>query len=276
MPAHCTEVPGAEQSAFRFSSTLLIFDDIIASTLLQETPRLYEYHQSLLGNSANGAETPINLEAVIGCQNWVLLQIGETAVLDTWKQRCQRAGTLNVMELVQRATAIKESLETHLAHLDAGPGMSPKDASSLLDILTADYSEESKARTKQIPLVTRVWGHAALLYLFVVVSGWQPASIDVRYHVDQIVELLTHQISTPALLRTMAWPFCVAGCLAERTQEAHFRDMVEALQPASIFGTVRKALHLMENVWLNRDTPDAANSDIAACFRGQEDLILLV
>jgi hypothetical protein len=74
----------------------------------------------------------------------------------------------------------------------------------------------------------------------------------------------------------MVWPFCVAGCLAEPAQEAHLRRMVEALQPPSIFSTVRKALEIMENVWINRDTGDAANRDLAGCFRSQGDLVLLV
>lgn len=72
------------------------------------------------------------------------------------------------------------------------------------------------------------------------------------------------------------WPFCVAGCLAEPAQEAHLREMVESLQPPSVFGTVRKALEIMENVWRNRDVGDFANCDLATCFRGQGDLVLLV
>ncbi|KAI1618652.1 fungal-specific transcription factor domain-containing protein [Exophiala viscosa] len=276
IPVHCAEVPSAEQTAFRFSSTLLIFDDIIASMLLQQHPRLHKFHRSLLGNSIIGAENPVNLEAVIGCQNWVLLQMGEIAVLDAWKSQCQTTATLDVMELVQRAKFIKASLETCLKLSETSPGVTPKETSSLLNVFTANYCEQTRARTSQIPLVTRVWAHAALVYLFVVVSGWQPASIDVRYHVDQILQLLTHQISTPALLRTVVWPFCVAGCLAEPAQEVRFRDLVQALQPPSIFGTVRKALDIMENVWRNRNAPDVASRDLAACFRSQGDLVLLV
>jgi C6 transcription factor Pro1 len=271
LPAQSVQVPSAEQAAFCFSSTLLIFDDIIASTVLQEQPRLYEYHRSLLGN-IDGTDPPINLEAVVGCQNWALLLIGEIAVLDAWKQRCKRAGNLDVMELVHRATAVKDSLEAYLTRLETDPVIIPKEGSSLLDVLTADYCPPSS----QSSLVTRVWAHAARIYLLVVVSGWQPASIDVRYHVGRIVELLTRKISPPALLRTMVWPFCVAGCLAEPAQEAHLRGMVDALQPPSVFGTVRKALEIMENVWRNRDAEDVANRDLATCFRSQGDLVLLV
>ena len=128
----------------------------------------------------------------------------------------------------------------------------------------------------QSSLVTRVWNHAALLYLHLVVSGWQPASNDVRHHVSQIIDLITNQISPPALLRTMVWPFCIAGCLAEPTHEAHLRETVATLQPPSIFGTLRKALEIMEEVWHNRDTVDTEYRDFATCFRSQGHLVLLV
>lgn len=260
----CLQVPSAEQAAFRFSSALMILDDTIASTVLQEQPRLYEYHRDLLG----GIEAPINLEVVIGLKNWALLYIGEIAALDAWKQQCRTAGNLDVMELVHRATTIKESV-AQLMQLETDPANVP-------NVPKVNNCQPSKVPNIQSSLVTRVWAHAALIYLFVVVSGWQPASVDVRYHVGQIVELLKHQISPPTLLRTMVWPFCVAGCLAEPSQEVQLRGMTEALQPRSVFGTVHKALEIMENVWRNRDAGDIATRDLATCFRNQGDLVLLV
>jgi C6 transcription factor Pro1 len=272
LPAQNVQVPSAEQAAFSFSSALLILDDIIASTMLQEEPRLYEYHHSLL----NGANPAIDLGSVVGCQNWALLEIGAISILDAWKQRCKRAGNLDVMELVHRATAIKLLLEAHLAEVETHPMVKPKQTNGLLDAFAADYGLQSITPSSQVLLVTRVWVHAALIYLSVVVSGWQPASLSVCYHVGQVIDLLSNQISPPELIRTMVWPFCVAGCLAEPAQEPHFRRMVEALQPPSIFGTARKALEIMELVWNNRDAADATSRDLGTIFRSQGDLVLLV
>lgn len=205
-----------------------------------------------------------------------MLRIGEIAALDAWKQRCKKAENLDIIQLVHRATSVKDSLEADLARLETNPVIIPQDNGSLLDVFTADYCQQSQTPASQGSVVTQVWAHAAIVYLFVVVSGWQPASVDVRYHVGRIVELLTHQISPPALLRTMVWPFCVAGCLAEPAQEPHLRGMVETLQPLSVFGTVHEALGIMENVWRSRDAGTAANRDLAACFRIRGDLVLLV
>ncbi|KAI0104542.1 fungal-specific transcription factor domain-containing protein [Daldinia grandis] len=271
-PVQDVKVQSAEQAAFRFSSALLIFDDIIASTVLQEQPRLYEYQRCLL----DGTDPLVNLEAVIGCQNWVLLQISEISVLDAWKIQCKRAGNLDVIELVRRATAIKDFLETHLVRLEAESSAIAQSGNSLLDAFNVHYYQQSKTSACQSRLTTRVWAHAALVYLIIVVSGWQPASVEVRYHVGRIIDILTHATSPTALLRTMVWPFCVAGCLAEPAQEARLRDMVAALRPSSVFGTVRKALEIMEDVWRDRDTSDTSSRSLATCFRIQGELVLLV
>ncbi|MCJ1313679.1 hypothetical protein MMC25_007358 [Agyrium rufum] len=273
--AHNVRVPSAEQAAFRFSSTLLVFDDIIASTVLQEPPRLCDYHRDLL-KSVSGEEPAIDLEAVLGCQNWVLLKIGEIAMLDAWKQQRKRAGNLDMMELVQRAASIKQNLEISINQLEVNPVTFMEQPKNLLDIFTTGYDQPSGAKAGQNSLVTRVWAHATLLYLFVVVSGTQPASCDVRYHVNRIVDLLSRQIAPPALVRTMIWPFCVAGCLAEAAQEEQFRRMVDSLQPPSVFGTVYKALDIMEFAWRSRSANNVPVQDLATCFKSQGDLVLLV
>jgi hypothetical protein len=261
-------LPNAEQVAFRFSSTLVILDDIIASTTLQKQPRLYNHHRSLLCNDIEGVDPPIDFETVFGIKNWALLQIGEIATLDAWKLECRRAGNLDVMKLAHRATIIKKSLIVHLAELEN------KATSETID--SPDNFTPSNLRSSHASLVTEVWAHAALIYLFVVTSGWQPANEDVRYHVSRIVQLVTYQISPQALLRTVVWPFCVAGCLAEPAQETRFRQMIQGLKPPKLFGKMHKAFEIMEIAWENRTTGDVAARDLAACFRSLEDPVLLV
>ncbi|KAI0505885.1 fungal-specific transcription factor domain-containing protein [Xylaria bambusicola] len=263
-------LPSAEQAAFHFSSTLLIFDDIVASTVLQEQPQLYEYHHSLLVENIQGTGPVIDLESVVGCQNWVLVQIGEIAVLDAWKQRCKRGGTLDVMESVRRATCIKSSLETGLTRLQTSTVANSENSNAIFDI----FAENSTASQK--PLVTLAWAYSALIYLSVVVSGWQPASVEIRHLVRLIVEESVCQVSPPALLRTMVWPICVAGCLAEPELAIQLREIIESLQPPSVFGTLRKALKVMEAVWRNDNAENLDGHDLATCFRYQGDLVLLV
>ncbi|KAI0438316.1 fungal-specific transcription factor domain-containing protein [Xylaria telfairii] len=264
------QLPSAEQAAFRFSSALLFFDDIVASTILQEQPRLYGLHQSLL-EDLHGNGPVIDLEAIIGCQNWALVQIAEIAVLDAWKQRCKSRGTLNVMELVRRATPIKTSLETHLARVNSGAATPSNEGNGIFDVFTTN-----DITAGQKPLITRAWAHAALIYLSVVVSGWQPASPEILNHATCIIRVLVHELTPPALLRTIVWPLSVAGCLADPELASQLWSILEGLQPRSVFGTITKALEVMRSVWYSGNAEDLANRDLASCFRNMHDLVLLV
>ncbi|KAL3496686.1 fungal-specific transcription factor domain-containing protein [Aspergillus germanicus] len=271
LPTDSFQVPSAEQAAFSFASTLAILDDIITSTASQEEPKLYEYHRYLLDD----ADSPIDAEAVVGCRNWILLGISEIARLDAWKQRCKRAGSLDMMELVRRASPIKSSLETGLAGLDIEPVNSTRGIGVLLSVFLGNNGQ-GPVSLCQKTLAIPVWAHAALLYLFVVVSGWQPRSEEVAYHVTKILDTLTNGVEPPGLLRAIVWPFCIAGFLAQPHDEWRFRKLVHDLQPSSVFGTARKALELMENVWRNRDAGNSINFDLGTLFSSPGELILLV
>lgn len=110
------QVPSAEQMALRFASSLLSLDDVIASTIRQEQRKLYKYHEDLLGSKTTAGA--IKLEEVVGCQGWILAQVGEMAALDAWKKQHKEAGDLDVINLVQRASKIKCVLEDGLASLE--------------------------------------------------------------------------------------------------------------------------------------------------------------
>ena len=274
--AHQAEVPSSEQAAFRFSTALLLFDDIIASTALRERPQLYDYHHSLLCPS-EGIDTnpPINLEATIGCQNWVLRQIGEIAALDAWKKDCNAAGNLDLGEMVNRAKAIKQTLEAHISRLDAGLAFMAGERGFLDDTLAAeDYFGQTRRIARQSSLVTKIWAHSAFLYISIIVSGWQPANPDVRHHVAQVLELWTHHVSSPALLRSMAWPFCVVGCLVEPAHRPRIRNMIDSLRPVSRFSTVRRSFDIIEKVWNDRATGNVG--EFATYFQSDIALVLLV
>ena len=274
-PLRQFKVACAEQAAFRFSSALLILDDIVASTALQEPPKLLDYHEDLLG-STSGADDTFNLETIIGCQNWVLLQLGKISALDAWKQKRKKAGNLNVMELVRQAASIHDALQSNLERLSSDPHAVQEKTLDMLNVFPTDFFDESIRSLSQITTITRIWAHAAFAYLAVVVSGWQPASLEMRYNAARVIELIAQHLKPPALLRTVVWPFCVAGCLAELSEEACIRRMVEGLQPANMFGTIRKALEIMENVWASRESAEATSRDISTCLRSDGGLILLV
>lgn len=262
----------SDQAAFRFYTALLIVDDIVASTCMQEAPRLVEYHVRLLTSGRSSDERPpLKLEDFVGCENWVMLEIGKIAGLDAWKKSMKKAGKLDMMELVARASAIKQALLGSLARVDAAANM-PN--ANWLGLFTLYNDRPPPMPGSGVAFVTRVWAHAALLYLSVVVSGWQPASDGIRENVVRTLALL-EQMAKPELLRTMVWPFCMVGCLAEPEEEYRLRAMADALVPHRLFGPARKALEIMENVWRRRGEL-TMDTDFAACVYSVGYMCLLV
>ena len=258
--------PTAEHAAFRFSSGLLIMDDIIASTTLQRQPKLYSHYRSLLYSDMGDEDSPpIDIEAVFGIKNWLLLQLGEVATLNAWKMDCEKAEDMDVIQLAHRASAIEESLIANLTELS---NKSTNETIQPLDNLSPFDSQLCYQRI----LNTRIWTHATLLYLFAVTSGWQLANENVRYHVNQVIELLTCGTFKSDLLHTVIWPFCVAGFLTIPAQESQFRQMVIELEPR-LFGKLHKALEIIEGVWKDRSTRDC---DLSTRFSSLDDPILLV
>ncbi|KAJ4354694.1 uncharacterized protein N0V89_006431 [Didymosphaeria variabile] len=262
----------SDQAAFRFYSALLIVDDIIAGICMGETPELLQYHARLLTNGRGADEKPpLSLEDFIGCENWVILQLGEIAALDTWKRSYKKAGKLDMMELVARASAIQQTLLGNLARLDAAMDTPQSNRLGLFSV----YNDQLPPMPGGCAVfVTRVWAHAALLYLAMSVSGWQPGSARIREYVTRVLVLL-ERMPAPELLRTMVWPYCLVGCLCEPAEEVRLRAMADALVPHRLFGAARKALEIMESVWKARDELNV-DTDFAACVRSLGYVSLLV
>lgn len=190
----------------------------------------------------------------------------------------KKGGTLSIVQVVQRAGVIERGLHDGLARLDEPDfrqRRGPKPNGPLNVLVEHNlYNHQPFAPDARISL-TRIWAHAAHTYLLVVQSGWQPANPEVRNCVARTIDLFM-ELHSPGWLRTLAWPFCVTGCLAEEGQEPVFREMVSSLGALQMFGTMRVAMSIMENVWRNRAQIDADSWDLAACLRSTGHRVLLV
>ncbi|KAL5327082.1 hypothetical protein ACEPPN_004773 [Leptodophora sp. 'Broadleaf-Isolate-01'] len=260
----------ANQAAFRFFSAILLVNDIISSTSLEQAPQLHKYHKFLLTDDRSPGDIPLQLEDFVGHENWVLLLIGEISSLDVWKKEQKKASALSMMQLVQKASEIEQRLHNGLTHLD-NPDYSSRLASKPGNPL-AFFLPASPDITHSL---TKIWAYAAHIYLHTVVSGWQPANPEIRDNVANLI-ISFQSLPSPALLRTLVWPFCVAGCLANAQQESTFRDLVMSMGSLQMFGTVRLALRIMEDVWRRRGSVELDDWDIAACLRCVGHRVLLV
>lgn len=272
----CFRTPSAEQTALRFSATLLLFDDIIASTVLQQPPKLYRYHLGLL-RKIHDKEPLLDMATLMGCQNWAICLLGEVAVMSAWKQKCMNKGDLSVAELIGRGEMLRISLTSQLSSLENAHN--PGDAVNNYNILEAfamGHRQRVQASVTNSVTITKLWAHATRIWLLTIVSGWRPSDTTVCRDVDAVIKLLTCHLEPPILLRAAAWPFCVAGCIAQPSRHAQFREFAHRLQPARLFGSVHKALEIMERVWSIADTEEIQQYDMASWFNTSNELVLLV
>lgn len=283
VPSNCSFY-SAEQGAFRFFSAVVIHQDVIASTVREETPKLLQHYNSLLTGSSrlNGSSQLLNLEDFTGCPNWVVRSIAQTSSLNEWKKVAKRAGNLDVIELVQRAAIIQKQLHDGSAGLDepasqalprtqTGPWQALESILTRSNIIKPPISAYPAAHRA----VSKIWSHAAEIYLITVLSGWQPGNVQLRHHVAQGLDHL-QTIDNPSWLRALAWPFCVLGCFATEEQETDFLEVANASGGLAMFGTLRDALAIMQEVWSSRYRYNADVWDIAYCLRLLGHGVLLV
>jgi hypothetical protein len=250
------------QAAFRFSTAMLIFNDIIASTSLEQAPKLNQYYPQLLGAGANPESKPsVELAEFLGCQSWALVAVGEIAKLVAWKKTMRQANELSMPELVKRGAIIEQHLWEGIAALD---GLSSRNNQCvpLIDSLISPPCTPDTIR-----IITQIWAFSALSYLFVSISGWQLASTSLRSHVTQTINLFERLEESPNQIRTLAWPLCVIGCLADRSEELLIKELFTDIGGLETFGTFPLAMSIVENIWHNRSQIDTGSWDLAACLK---------
>jgi C6 transcription factor Pro1 len=271
----------SNQASWRFLTINLLWTDIIASTALERTPRLARFHQELLV----GDKPELRGSEFLGCQNWIILIISEIASLHAWKKEMRKSRALSMVELVKKASCIEKRLQAGIAELDSATTnlfWDPHDPSARApDQPFAGSGFEAiteigrlRSSTSQA-FHTRIWARAALTYLTVVVSGFQPALPDIETNVVETIELL-RRLPSPLCLRTFAWPFAVTGCLSLSENEEFFRSLVNNMGPMQVFGTVKEALQIMNTVWEHRSCIDADMWDISTCLNvlGHSSLLI--
>jgi C6 transcription factor Pro1 len=287
----------SDQASLRFLTINLLWTDVLAATVLERAPRLQPYHAQLLG----GPAPLLSAEEFLGCHSWVITCIGDIAALAAWKREMRASGALSVVELVRRAalieTRLRAGLEQLLAAVPAdaplqdpsarGPNQTFYASGFETAIVVAATSNGDSggstegaspfqfSTTPSQAFHTQVWAHAALAYLTVVVSGFQPQLPDIETNVRAVMELFI-RMPSPLCLRTFVWPYAVAGCLAKQCQEEFFRGLVTNMGAMQVFGTVREALEVMSAVWSHRSCMDPDSWDIATCFNvlGHKSLLV--
>lgn len=274
----------SDEAAFRFVTAQLLWTDVLASTALGRPPRLQALHAELL----EGPDPGLPMHEFVGVQAWAVALLGEVAALAAWVKTHQML-LLPADELTRRARDIEMRLEDGLEVLELSlppegdPNLAQTDPSAW-----APGSQRSAppglplsgpspaSTTPAHALHTLVYVRATLLYLTTVTHRWTASHPTVQRHHSGLVALLG-ALPGPMCLRTLVWPFAVAGCLASHEQEPFFRGLVAAMDEGlRVFGTIREALQVMTVVWEHRGSVEAADWGLAECLGVLGHVSLLV
>lgn len=189
----------------------------------------------------------IQLCKLMGCKNWVILIIMEIAMLDDWKKTKQKSGNLSLRELANKAACIEDRLS---AKMD-----------STLDEPISIQRDICGIRTSESRCVTYVFACSALIYLHVTLSGARSGLPEIRESVAKSISAF-RSLPDPMWVRHLAWPFCIAGCMAALDEEDAFREIAKgAYLDGQIFGNFEKALQIMERCWQGRREKEDEQTD---------------
>ncbi|KAK0774164.1 hypothetical protein LTR75_016941 [Friedmanniomyces endolithicus] len=113
-------------------------------------------------------------------------------------------------------------------------------------------------RRSQTTAATREYACAALVFVSVVVHGRDPDHPKIHESVSQVVEALKELQEQPAL-GMLAWPLCIAGCMATGWQVGFFKDL--SMDPSNVsdlkVGNLKRSFSVVEECWrLRRDAAE--------------------
>lgn len=225
-----------EVVSMRFLSAIHIWLDTISSITSGKAPRLRPLHHRMITGSSQ-----TKLEKVIGCRNWVMLQIGRIAILHEHKMQTLKEGEFNCGEFEQSVDDIRNQIQYGLARDLLGDSNRLDEGDQL----------PLNALLEPITLITQSFAYMAIVYLHLITYGFHKLDL-VDTVISKAVEMFRTQISAH-LLPTLVAPLFIIGCVSKSEEEHYFRDCFSA-PPLSNPSRKHRSniLPVLEEVWSTR------------------------
>lgn len=144
-----------------------------------------------------------NLSNVTGMESWMIQCLIDLTILRHWKDVELSKGSLSVIELVKKAVPLERDLR--------------------------DRRQENLERIKSQPLqekviFSNVFASAASVFLHATISEPYPQIPEIQQAVSDTTDAL-RLLPHPDLLRRLAWPVCIAACLADSSNQDFFKEL---------------------------------------------------
>ncbi|KAG6038684.1 hypothetical protein E4U41_003895 [Claviceps citrina] len=213
-------------SSMRFTSSAVLWLDIVASVTEGVEPKLLDMHGVDLG-----AGSGIRLEEVMGCQNMVMVQIARISAL---RAAIETDGFYAYdLEVADIQSALHQAKQQALA-------------------LMLEEHEPQRRASKPISKITVLFSHAAGIYLHLAVKGFRDCYI-LQQITSNAMAYLRGEI-TADLNTGLACPLFLIGCAAATTED---QELLRAIFSShqflnSLFKHRAKLLPILEEVWKER------------------------
>jgi hypothetical protein len=210
----------------------------------------------------------ICFDKVMGCENWAMFAIKDTAAIDHWKNTSKATGQLSVRELVARGNAIE-------ARLKAGLEENSRAIQQMKTSMAAGDQDTLGEQKYRIAYVTRIYGYACLVYLHVIISGPWPNLPEINSTIAEAIEVF-NTLPPKGLLNSLIWPLCIIGCMANEKNQSFFSDLALPDTPSDIIFGPAKARAIFEECWrLRRLEPHSGTVDWRVAMESLKFKILL-
>lgn len=277
LDAECFEprqtIPGCEhqlyspgQAAFAFFMAWLIYIDIMSSISLRRAPVLEGFHSSILGDTKPGKTYPLDLSSFVGCPNWIARILSDIASLAARKKTMEMEGSVDRLDLTLRFVRIFGAIAPGLEAVEVSAKESMDREHALPRWLQSSHQSAAHNASQSLE-ITRIWAHALQVYLRVTHTGFDPANSEILYHANNAIQGL-QRLPNVEILRALAWPICVVGCLAEtREDRRDIEQVIQNVRDAVPRSPVNEAGRIIEEVWRLRELSAADSSwDVASCL----------
>lgn len=227
-----------EVVSFRFLAGTIFWLDITSSITAGTAPYLLPYHSSVIASSSQ-----TKLEDIMGCKNWVMLQIGRIARLHEQKAQASQRGHFDCIDFEQIVGDISREIQFGLAQgAMEGFNISERDSIPILKMMSDPTG-----------IVTRTFAYMASIYLHLITHGFQELEL-LDTTISGVMRLLETQI--PAhLLPALVSPLYIIGCVARQGDHHIFRSIfssVPLLDP--LLEHRGRILPILEEIWSRRRT----------------------
>jgi hypothetical protein len=212
----------------RFLTGTILWFDIVASMTEGTAPYLLQFHSKVLA-----PDSQTDLATIMGCRNWVMLQIGRISALYARKAHALELGQYNAVEIEETVADISNSIYSGLAQESLDP----------FSISEIDLPQDL--------LITHLFAFTALIYLHLVARGFD--EVDMLYMtLAEALRKIRCRLALQSLPGLLSALFII-GCAASPAAQHVFRDTfssVPMLDPALQHRA--RVLPIFEEIWRRR------------------------